>query len=119
MVIHVWAALAWADGRLAPVEEVALRRLIDEAPLTAEEHAIAMGWLEHRVELDTSCERPHDLQERLIVYRAAVKLAVIDWEVTTEELQFLKRLRKWLEIDDAQAQKVEEAVLGTLSAGGG
>ena len=51
-VIRIWAATAWADGKLAVPEAHALRRLIDGAELDEGERALAAGFLDAKVELD-------------------------------------------------------------------
>lgn len=113
-VIRIWAALAWADGRIASSEAAALRKLIDDAPLSPEDRQTALGWLEEHVDLDPYAPAIQGEEECIIVYRAAVKLALVDWEVAQEELQFLRRLRRLLNLDENVARSIESDVLSQM-----
>ncbi|HYU16312.1 MAG TPA: hypothetical protein VEL05_09580 [Candidatus Acidoferrum sp.] len=106
-VLRVWAALAWADGVVAPAEAEALRRLIAVAPIEEPERDVALGWLDEPLELDASRLRAlgHDSRHR--VYQAAVRLARIDLNLATQERALLERLREELAIDPATAADIE------------
>jgi len=107
-VIRVWAALAWADGVITKPEGAALRRLIAAAnELSAEEKTQALGYLDDRVDLDTSKLGDLGNEAREGIYRAAVRLAYIDREFTETERSLLRRLRQGLGLDEATAQRVE------------
>ena len=109
-VIKVWAALVWADGLVAKKEGDALRRLIDTLELTDSERAIAEGYLDAEVTAEGAGLSEIGLPEREGIYRAAVKLAAIDDDFADQEIDFLGRLRKWLALDDRQAEAIEDAV---------
>jgi uncharacterized membrane protein YebE (DUF533 family) len=106
-VLRVWAATAWADGVVAPAEAEALRRLIAVAPITEEERATALGWLDEPVELDVSRLRSLGTESRHGVYQAAVRLARIDLDLASQERALLERLRQALSIDPATAAAIE------------
>jgi uncharacterized membrane protein YebE (DUF533 family) len=111
-VIRVWAALVWADGKIAQAEAVAMRRLIEVADLSDEERDMAQSWLDAEVEPET--ERLASLGQvaRESIYRAAVRLASVDLEVVDAERAFLKRLRGGLGISDEVAEEIESSVPG-------
>ena len=106
-VLRVWAALAWADGVVAPAEAEALRRLIAVAPIEEEERETALGWLDEPIELDTSRLGPLGAESRQSVYQAAVRLARIDLDLAAQERALLERLREALGIDPATAAAIE------------
>lgn len=109
-VIRIWAAMAWADGKIADQEAEAMKRLIDGAELTDDERATALSWLEHRVDLDTAGVADLSERAREGIYRAAVRLAGVDLEVAEAERTFLGRLREGLGLDEAKAKALEESV---------
>ena len=106
-VLRVWAALAWADGVIAPAEAEALRRLIAVAPVAEAERDVALGWLDERVDLETSRVRQLGAESRQGVYQAAVRLARIDLNLAAQERALLDRLRDALDIDPATAADIE------------
>jgi uncharacterized membrane protein YebE (DUF533 family) len=109
-VIRIWAALAWADGVIADAEAAAMKRLIESADLTDEERASALGWLDEKVELDTTGIASLSEEARHGIYRAAARLAAVDLEVAEEELHFLARLQEGLDLDDDTARELEKGV---------
>src|SRR5262245_6551205 len=109
-VIRVWAALAWADDVIADQERAAMRRLIDGADLTDDERGTALSWLENKVELDTAGVKNLSDQARHGIYRAAVRLAMVDRDFAVEEKQFLGRLRTGLSIDEETAREIAASV---------
>lgn len=110
-VIRIWAALAWADGVIADAEAEAMKKLISMADLSDRDRRVALGWLQQKVELDTSNVTSLGEESRQSIYRAAVKLAVVDLELADEERGFLRRLRQGLSIDDAVAEDIEAGIL--------
>jgi hypothetical protein len=109
-VIRTWAAMVWADGAVTTREASAMRRLIAGSELTEAEKQIAYGFLDRKIELDVGDLGALAADAREGVYRAAVKLAAIDNEISEEEIDFLPRLRKALAIDDTTAERIEDAV---------
>lgn len=109
-VIRAWAAMAWADGKIATQEAAALRRLIDGASLNENERHVALTFLERRVELDTAALKGLSEEARHGIYRAAVKLSRIDNDVATAEIALLERLREELGLDVATATSIEASV---------
>lgn len=107
--IRVWAAVAWADGALAPAEATALNRLIRSAGLAADEMAIANSFLGTRVELDLANLDDLLPDVRKGIYRAACRLAMVDNRIAGDERQFLERLRSGLGIPADIAQQLESA----------
>jgi uncharacterized membrane protein YebE (DUF533 family) len=111
-VIRVWAALAWADGVIAESEATAMRRLITSAQLTDEERTAANGFLDSRVDLDTTNLADLSADARKGIYRAACRLAAVDHDVAAAERIFLGRLREGLSIPDDVAKEIEQSVPG-------
>jgi uncharacterized tellurite resistance protein B-like protein len=110
-VIRVWAALAWADGVVVDAEAEALRRLIERAPqLQPEEREQALGFLDHRVELDVGALAGLARETRAGIYRSAVQLAAIDQDFADSERHFLERLREGLGMSVAEAGALETGV---------
>lgn len=109
-VIRVWAALAWADGVIADAERAALKRLIGIAELSDDERAVALGWLDSRVELDTGNIASLSDAAKSGLYRAAVRLAGVDDDVAPEETSYLERLRDGLGLDAEVAAEIEKSL---------
>jgi uncharacterized membrane protein YebE (DUF533 family) len=110
-VIRVWAALAWADGVIAPSEAAAMTRLIEgSAELSDDERKVAKGFLNSKIELDTTQMAGLSAEAREGIYRAAARLAHIDNDFAEAEQQFLERLRAGLSINEATAKKILESI---------
>jgi len=109
-VIRVWAAMAWADGVIADEERAAIKRLVGVAELSEEERATALGWLETRVDADASEISGLSDEAREGIYRAALRLAMVDLEVAPEERAYLAKLREGLSIDDAAVARIENSI---------
>jgi tellurite resistance protein len=105
--LRVWCALAWADGVLVPAEIEALRRLIVVSHLSADERAVATGWLDQRIELEMTQLASLGTESRQGIYQAAVRLARIDGSVAAEERALLQRLSDALGIAPATAADIE------------
>lgn len=111
-VIRIWAAVAWADGVIAPAEASALRRLIDNAKLEGEELARAEGYLETRTELDSDGFDDMSADSRAGIYRAACRMAALDREVAADERTLLVKLRDSLGLGLDAAREIEASVPG-------
>src|ERR1051325_7074966 len=109
-VIRVWAALVWADDVVTKPEAAAMRRLIATSDLTESEREQALGYLDEKVELDTTGLSELAAEEREGIYRAAVKLSAIDNDIADSEIDFLERLRVGLGLDEAKAESIEDSV---------
>jgi len=109
-VIKVWAAMVWADDVVTKPEAAAMRRLIASADLSDGDRLRALGFLEEKVELDTTNLKELPAPEREGIYRAAVKLSAIDDDIADSEIDFLERLRVGLDIDEATAERIEDSV---------
>jgi len=108
-IIRLWAASAWADGKLHDAEAAALRRLINAYDdLSAENLAEAESLLEKDPDVDVA-EQVAKLspEAREGIYRAAHTIVRLDREVTEEEEEFLERLRGELKLDDAVIARIE------------
>jgi tellurite resistance protein len=106
-VIKVWAALAWADGKVVKEEKQALERLIASAELSEGERAVALGFLDERQELDVKDFDGLSAPAKEGVYRAACRLSSIDKHVADSERVLLAKLRKVLGIDEHLAKAIE------------
>jgi uncharacterized membrane protein YebE (DUF533 family) len=111
-VIRIWAATAWADGKLADAEAHALRRLIDGAELDDGDRDAALGFLDAPVSLDDASLGSMSVDARRGVYRAACRMAVLDREVAASERDMLADLRTRLGLPDDEAKEIEQAVPG-------
>jgi tellurite resistance protein len=106
-VIRVWAALAWADGKVVKQEKAALERLIASTELSEGERAVALGYLDDRQELDVHDFDGLSAPAKEGVYRAACKLSAIDKDVHDSERAILHRLRGILGLDEHLAKAIE------------
>ena len=111
-VIRVWAAMAWADGKIADSEADALRRLIGVAELTGDERATADSFLASRVELDTEALSGLSGDAKKGVYRAACRLAAVDREIASGERAFLNKLAAGLDLGADAVAEIERGVPG-------
>jgi uncharacterized membrane protein YebE (DUF533 family) len=109
-VIRVWAATAWADGRLQPEEALAMDRLIAAAPLSDADRATARGFLDAPVELEADALRDLAPARRDGIYAAAVRLVHLDRSLAPSEAAFLIRLRRALGLDATIAAAIERAI---------
>lgn len=115
-VIRVWAALAWADDKIADAEADAMKRLISSAELPDDERETALGWLTTKVDLDTANIKGLNEEARRGIYRAAARLAAVDLEIADEERSFLATLRDGLEISEEDAKEIEANIPGMSEA---
>ncbi len=106
-VIRVWAAMAWADGKVVPPERAAIERLIASAELSEGERAVALGYLDERQEFDVKDFDSLSAPAREGVYRAACRLSAIDKHVADSERALLRKLRGVLGIDEHLAKAIE------------
>ena len=110
-VIRIWAAMAWADGKVVAAEALAMERLIQAAELGEAERATARGYLKEKVELDTSGLDGLTAEAKKGIYKAACRMAAVDRTLDEPEKQLLIKLRDGLAIGDA-AGEIETAVFG-------
>jgi uncharacterized membrane protein YebE (DUF533 family) len=111
-VIRVWAAVAWADGRLAEAEAEGLRRLIRTAELTADERDAAKKFLDARVDLPDLALSNVNAEARRGIYRAACRMAIVDHVFAHAERKMLDRLQSMLGIPEEIAHEIEADVPG-------
>jgi tellurite resistance protein len=114
-VIRVWAAIAWADGALAPAEAEGLRRLVRNAELTGEERAAASRFVAEPVAMPETYLTNLSPLARHGVYRAACRVAVVDHVFTQSERRVLDRLRELLGIPEDGAREIEAGVPGLVA----
>ena len=106
-IVRLWAAAAWADGKIHPAEAAALKRLIEASDdLDAERRASALQLLES-ADVDVAEVKllPSDAREG--VYRAALGIVKLDGQVTDDERAFLARLREATGLDAAALARIE------------
>lgn len=108
-VIRLWAAVAWADGKLAAVESDALRRLIHAAALTVEERTLAYSFLDHQIEEPALAAGIPDVA-RAGIYRAACRMAKLDGIVEPRERTMLAGLASALKLSSVTVREIEAAV---------
>jgi len=107
LVVRLWAAAAWADGKMHPNEAAALRRLISASEdLDGERAAQALQLLESADVNPAEVKAlPRDAREG--VYRAALGIVKLDGQVTDDERAFLARLRAAIDLDEATLARIE------------
>jgi tellurite resistance protein TerB len=99
-IIRLWAAAAWADGKLHPAEAAALGRYIDASDDLQGDDRVAAFKLLHAkpivaVEEVQALSRP----AREGVYRAVLGIVRLDGQVTPDEVDWVARLRARLNLD--------------------
>ena len=112
-VIQLWAAAAWADGKLASNERLLLEHLIDSADIGDEARSQAWSFLEQKVALESIDVRNLDADQRQGVYRAACRMTIVDRHVDEAERVFLRQLRSLLDIEPEVATQIEQ-MFGSL-----
>lgn len=115
-LIRTWAAVAWADGKIAEAERVGLQRLIDGAELTAGDREIANGFLTSPVELSAAGLEGLSPDSRRGIYKAACRMAAVDREVTDSERALLVRLRDGLGLSVDDARELEASIAGVTAS---
>ena len=106
-IVRLWAAAAWADGKMHPSEAAALKRLIEASDdLDAARRQQAVALLES-ADVDPAEIKalPRDAREG--VYRAALGIVKLDGQVTDDERAFLTRLREATDLDAATLARIE------------
>ncbi len=107
-IFRLWAGAAWADGHLHPTEEAALRRFLEaSSELRTDEKKQAYSYLEAPLTVDPAEVKRLNSDAREGVYRAALGIVRLDRIVTSEELEWLGRLRTHLDLDAALIQRIE------------
>jgi uncharacterized membrane protein YebE (DUF533 family) len=107
--------VAWADGKIADAERVALQRLIDGAELSADDRAIANQFLAAPVELGAGLAALAP-DSRRGIYKAACRMAAVDREVTDSERSLLVRLRDGLGLAVDDAREIEASIAGVTAS---
>lgn len=108
LAVKVWAAAAWADGKIVEEEARGMKAFLSVAKLTSKEVQTALGWLENKVELDDVDVSSIPEGNRTNIFAAALGVIAIDNEVSEPEEQFLERLRTALDIDEATAASMRK-----------
>lgn len=109
-VIRVWAAMAWADDVIAEPERVAMTKLIAAAQLSDDERGTANSFLETKIELDVQSMSGLSSKAREGIYRAALRLAMVDMDMAPEEVAMLQRIRHGLNLDEATCEQIEKSI---------
>ncbi|MEZ4404043.1 MAG: DUF533 domain-containing protein [Kofleriaceae bacterium] len=115
-LIRIWAAVAWADGKVADAERTALQRLIDGAELTADDRATANQFLTAPVDLAGLGAANLPADARRGIYKAACRMAAVDREVADSERTLLVRLREALALSVDDAREIEGAIPGVTAS---
>ena len=106
-IVRLWAAAAWADGKMHPNEAAALKRIIEASDdLDGERRQQAFALL------DSADGNPAEVKSlpreaREGVYRAALGIVKLDGQVTDDERAFLARLREATDLDQATLARIE------------
>ena len=114
-LIRTWAAVAWADGKIADPEREALKRLIDGAELTSADRDLANSFLTTRIDLSEVGVDGLSPDARRGIYKAACRMAAVDREVAASERDILVRLRDALGISTDDAGEIEASIPGVTA----
>lgn len=114
-LIRTWAAVAWADGKIADAEREALKRLIDGAELTSADRDLANSFLTTRIDLSEVGVDGLSPDARRGIYKAACRMAAVDREVAASERDILVRLRAALGISADDAGEIEASIPGVTA----
>lgn len=114
-LIRTWAAVAWADGKIADAEREALKRLIDGAELTSADRDLANSFLTTRIDLSEVGVDGLSPDARRGIYKAACRMAAVDREVAASERDLLVRLRAALGISADDAGEIEASIPGVTA----
>jgi len=106
-ILRLWAACAWADGKMHPAEAEAIERFIAASDFTDAELVQARALLSVPPEVKAEQVRELSPDAREGVYRAARGIVKLDRIVTDDELAFLSRLRAALDLDEAIIARIE------------
>lgn len=106
----MWAALAWADDVIQDSERAAILKLVSVAQLSDAERDQAKAMLETKVELETQPIAGLSQPAREGIYRAALRLAMVDLDLADEEAAMLKRLRDGLSISEEDANRIAGSI---------
>jgi tellurite resistance protein len=104
LIVRMWAAAAWADGKMHPTEAAALKRLIEASEGIDKEKALEL-LNSADIDINEVKQLPADAREG--VYRAALGIVEIDGEITDEERAFIARLRTAIDLDEATLRRIE------------
>ena len=111
LIVRLWAAAAWSDGKMHPSEAAALRRLIDASDdLDSEQRREALGLIEVPPRTEVSEVGKLRRTSREGVYRAALGIVRLDREVTADEIEWLDKLRASLDLDPETIATIEGEV---------
>ena len=108
----LWAAAAWSDGVISDEERIGMAVIIKLAELDDDDEAIAMRWLESKVDVDDLNLAGTPIEDRRQIYTSAVRVTLIDKTLADTEKLFLARLRDALDIDDATADELHKDIPG-------
>ena len=104
LIVRMWAAAAWADGKMHPAEAAALKRLIESSDGLDKEKALQ---LLESADVDVAEVKKLPPEAREGVYRAALNIVEIDGVITDEERAFIARLRTAVNLDEATLRRIE------------
>ena len=104
LLVRMFAAAAWADGKMHPEEAALLRRLIDASE--GLDKTAALKLLE-TADADINEVTKLSPEAREDVYRAAMDIVEVDGEVTDAERAFIARLREIIELDEKTLRRIE------------
>jgi uncharacterized tellurite resistance protein B-like protein len=95
-LLRIVAAAAWVDGEVHDAERAFVRRLLDRLPVSAEERATAIGYLDtppHPAEVDPN-KLPHEVRETLV--SLVKELIAADADTTEAERETVHHLEELL-----------------------
>lgn len=111
------AAVAWADGTMAPEEAASLRSAADQLGLAANDRQMLESALRQRVQpADVETVRMKR-ETRLFVYAASLWIASVDGQISPEEEAVLGQLGDRLGLSSAVRQRARDAVLSMTTPG--
>ncbi len=114
-LVEVVAALAWADGRLAPEERLAFRGTLDRLHLTPAERKIAAASLGERgADLAPALAALRSAGAAHLAFEEAVWASLVDGEQDASEIALLDSLARGLGLDPAHQAALEDAAVAAF-----
>ncbi len=108
------AAIAWADGEVAPEETEALLGAASASGLSGADLEAVEAATKTPVPLERLTSLSFDGDERLFVYSVALWLIEADGVITPEETAAMDALARAMNLSDEDRDLVTAAALGTM-----
>jgi uncharacterized membrane protein YebE (DUF533 family) len=109
LAVKVWAAAAWADGKISEEEAIAMKAIVHAGRMNDAQRAEATTWISEPVKFEDLQLARIPASERLHIFSVACGVATLDREVAKAEKAFLDRLAKALQLSADDIAKTKQA----------